>query len=44
MLDWLTDNWNLFGFSGQNWMWLTGVVLLIYFALLWAAGRRLDVG
>jgi hypothetical protein len=40
MLDWLTRNSELFGLSGQNWMWLTGSALLVYIALLAVAGRR----
>jgi hypothetical protein len=40
MLNWLTGNWDLFGFSGQNWMWLIGSGLLVYIALLAVTGRR----
>ena len=40
MLDWLTGNWELFGLSGQNWMWLTGAGFLIYAATLLLANRR----
>jgi hypothetical protein len=40
MLDWLTSDWDLFGVTGQNWMWLIGAGLLFYIAVLVIPGRR----
>jgi hypothetical protein len=34
MLNWLVGNFELFGFSGQNWMWLIGGGVLLYVAML----------
>lgn len=39
MLNWLTGNCELFGFSGQNWMVVMAAALLVYIAAL-AIGRR----
>jgi hypothetical protein len=39
MLDWLVGNFNLFGLSGQNWMWLSGVGLALYIVTLVIAHR-----
>jgi hypothetical protein len=40
MLDWLVGNFQLLGFSGQNWMWLSGVGLAVYVVTLVVARRR----
>ncbi|MGH6726388.1 MAG: hypothetical protein ACREB8_07580 [Pseudolabrys sp.] len=42
MLNWLTNNCELFGFSGQNWMLLVAGGLLLYIAAL-AIGQRRHV-
>jgi hypothetical protein len=40
MLNWLVGNCELFGLTGQNWMWLIGGGLLLYVAMLAIARRR----
>lgn len=39
MLNWLIGNWDVFGFDGQNWMWVGGLALLVYVAWLLVASR-----
>jgi uncharacterized membrane protein YdcZ (DUF606 family) len=39
-MDWLVDNFGLFGLPGQNWMWLTGAALALYLATLALARAR----
>ena len=40
MMDWLIGNCDVLGLPCQNWMWVFGVGLLIYIAVLVVAGRR----
>jgi hypothetical protein len=40
MMDWLIGNCEVYGPPCQNWMWVFGVGLLIYIAVLVIAGRR----
>jgi hypothetical protein len=41
MLDWLTDDIDLFGLPAQNWMLLLGGGLLLYIGVLaWPRRRR----
>ena len=40
MMDWLLGNWTVFGFDGQNWMWVFALALLIYIATLVCMRRR----
>jgi hypothetical protein len=39
MMNWLTGDYDFFGFTGQNWMLLVAAALLAYIAVL-AIGRR----
>jgi hypothetical protein len=43
MLTWLTNNFDLFGFSGQNWMWVIAAALALYFCSTLLFARR-DAG
>jgi len=40
MMDWLVGNCDLYGPPCQNWMWIFGVVLILYIAVLVIGGRR----
>jgi hypothetical protein len=40
MLDWLTDNIDLFGLPAQNWMLLLGLGVLLYIGVLALPRRR----
>jgi len=40
MLQWLVDDWHLFGLSGQNWLLVIGGGLALYIAGLVIARRR----
>jgi hypothetical protein len=40
MLNWLTDNCELFGLNGQNWMLVVGGGLALYIAVLVISQRR----
>ena len=40
MLNWLTDNCDLLGFNGQNWMLVFAGGLLAYIAVLVIGHRR----
>ena len=40
MLQWLVDDWHLFGLSGQNWLLVIGGGLALYIAGLVIAHRR----
>ncbi len=39
VMNWLVDNFDLFGLPVQNWMLVVGGVIALYFAML-AIGRR----
>jgi hypothetical protein len=34
------SDWNLFGLTAQNWMWVLPGALLLYFAVLMMVRRR----
>jgi hypothetical protein len=40
MLQWLVEDWHLFGLSGQNWLLVIGGGLALYIAGLVIAARR----
>jgi hypothetical protein len=40
MLNWLVENFDLLGLSGQNWMWLIGGAVALYAAMLAIARSR----
>lgn len=40
MLNWLMSDWQLFGLSAQNWMWVLPGAVVLYLALLTLVRRR----